>query len=561
MTVHRLQCLGFALALLASVCSAHAAAVVAPRRLVPMFEDATFDDMAGDGHGTYVVVAQRGRAYVAYRSIDGGLTWSPPITVQEAPDGASYDSIVVASDENSGWVAAWNQTTFLSPWFYTTSIILARSSDDGLTWTVLPMFEPPPGDEYRNPYLYGRGAGMLLRWWEDDGSGEAVSSDGGVTWIRSDPGIGHVSQPDVRAIERSPDGVWMALFAEFANDAWRLVTRTSLDGSVWDTPRPVESASQAALAAAPGGRWMRVWLSPAPYEAYQAMTPVAVYSNDNGQSWSSPQEVFPEGGPYFSTLAGLFYDPSDDAWTVLWTASHDIAPGDLLYSRSFDNGASWSRAAQFNASPRMSLRWSVAHVGAGADAQGNLLTVFSDDDSTMLAAVSKPECPRTPSSECLESSGPSSLRVRNAVGRSDSLLWRLKIPGTEPSDSIGDPAAQTSYRMCLYEADGGTLQYERLIEPGGQCGNRPCWSTGNGSYRMKDPRTSLSSLRTVSLRHDSGMFAGVSLKAVGYATNPPALPIAGALALTMQIHNTDTGTCWSRTMRVSQNAEHVLVAR
>jgi len=150
-----------------------------------------------------------GDIYVA-RSSDGGVTWSDPtpLNTDAATDASDDAEPQVVADGSGNWVAIWNAFS---------GIEVARSTDDGLTWT-----DPVNIDEGKSDYfpdLATDGAGTWLAVWHTDPSAtysdiEVTSStDAGATWTPavaiSNP-IGLNAQPHVAS---DSAGHWVVVWA------------------------------------------------------------------------------------------------------------------------------------------------------------------------------------------------------------------------------------------------------------------------------------------------------------------------------------------------------------
>ncbi|HSP99276.1 MAG TPA: hypothetical protein VL049_18810 [Candidatus Dormibacteraeota bacterium] len=92
-------------------------------------------------------------------------------------------------------------------------------------------------------------------------------------------------------------------------------------------------------------------------------------------------------------------------------------------------------------------------------------------------------CETAPRTGC-RTAGESQLQIKVAAA-GDKLIWRW-IDGTVPLVEFGAPTGTTFYALCIYDSIERVpvLAFAAQIEPGGQCGSSPCWSTiGTGQAR------------------------------------------------------------------------------
>jgi len=127
------------------------------------------------------------------RSIDGGVTWTPPVPLNsDAATDTRFDSDVrLATDGLGTWVAVWSAGVSFLP------IQVARSTDAGATWTAPAALDPAAtaaGHREFFPTIAAGGGAWVAAWDADQGSlggdGDllvARSADGGATWGEAIP--------------------------------------------------------------------------------------------------------------------------------------------------------------------------------------------------------------------------------------------------------------------------------------------------------------------------------------------------------------------------------------
>ncbi len=156
-------------------------------------------DLAGDDAGTLMAVWSRDdTVIVSSTSTDGGMTWSPPVTVStlnNLPDGLVPS---VATDGTGKWIVVWGSTDTLGGTIGSDSDILySVSTDAGATWSAAAAVDPNAGSDLSFdlfPDVATDGGGNWYATWSANGEGVGIgnqndfddvvsrSTDGGVTW-------------------------------------------------------------------------------------------------------------------------------------------------------------------------------------------------------------------------------------------------------------------------------------------------------------------------------------------------------------------------------------------
>ena len=209
----------------------------------------------------------RTRAFLhAYRSEDGGRTWSAPFDL-----GASYDHPMLAADRTTGRFAGRLYMSVLYGREYNLGVF--RSEDDGRSWIGPVKFLDGAGERGLNvdPLLVLHDGAIMVPFrdfpstpeqtegWTETRIWTVVSTDGGVTFSEPRPGPVKMTGAEVReareGMPRFRGGSWTLLavgqserFRDRAYAVWpdyseglpRIVISWTDDrGSTWNDPRPV----------------------------------------------------------------------------------------------------------------------------------------------------------------------------------------------------------------------------------------------------------------------------------------------------------------------------------
>ena len=259
------------------------------------------------------------------RSTDGGATWSAPalLNTNAATDSGDDSGPRLATDSAGNWVAVWQSSEdvggAIGP---DVDILIARSSDGGITWTA--------------PAALNTNAAADAG---DDGL-PAVATDGAGTWVtvwHSDDTLGNTVGADLD-----------------------ILTATSLDnGATWTAPLAVNGAAvDTGIDEAPqiatdlAGSWVAAWESTEDLVAPGGSLGtdrdiVSSRSTDAGATWSPAIQVL--NIAHLDTGADRRVDLHFDgvlSFFAVWQSGDSFGGSigfdeDLLYSQSTNGGTSW----------------------------------------------------------------------------------------------------------------------------------------------------------------------------------------------------------------------------
>ncbi len=228
-----------------------------------------------------------------------------------------------------------------------------------------------------NPDIAADSAGNLYVVWEDNTSGAfriflATSSNYGHTWksaINISAITGNSLTPAVAV--NSSDHVWV-VFAQFnALQKGIYFTRSTDRGVTWSTPAYVYNSFawdcyNPDIVIDSAGNINAVW-------NYSAAGVDEIYfsrSTDNGANWSAPKNISGTSG--WSWLPKIAVDSGGYLYTVWW----DLTAGEEIYfSRSSDNGASWSLPKNLSNTPVGES----THPQIAVDKSRNIYVVWDDE--------------------------------------------------------------------------------------------------------------------------------------------------------------------------------------
>ena len=263
----------------------------------------------------------RTRAFLhAYRSEDGGRTWSAPFDL-----GASYDHPMLAADRSAGPFAGRLYMGVLYGREYSLGVF--RSEGDGRSWIGPVKFMDGAGERGLNvdPLLVLHDGAIIVPFvdfpsnpeqtgsWTESRIWTVVSTDGGVTFSEPRPGPVKMTGEETREARQGTP--------RFRGGSW---TMLAVDSS--------ERFRDRAYA---------VWAS------YSQGLPriVISWTDDRGSTWSDPGPVAPPGSPEVQQFQPAVAVNRDGVLGVSWYDTRH-APSRFAFHQyftaSFDGGETFS---------------------------------------------------------------------------------------------------------------------------------------------------------------------------------------------------------------------------
>ena len=350
--------------------------------------------------------------------------WSTPAALNGNADNdsGSDTSAQVATDSAGNWVAVWCSADTLDGTLdIDEDIFVSRSTDNGETWSAsaaLNTNAADDADDDRAPHVTTDGAGNWVAVWQYEPSRGAKigsdadllvsqSTDNGATWTA--PAVLNTNAASDSGWDYAPSvttdsaGNWVAVWystddlsGTIGTDRDIFVSQSTDNGATWTEPAVLNanaatdsgSDREPCLTTDGTGNWVAVWESTDTLgDTIGTDGDILVSrSTDNGVTWM----------PAAALNGNAVNDEGDDAaahvttdgvgnWLAVWESTDELdgtidTDTDVLVSRSTDNGATWTPAAALNTNATTDSGWDRVPKAA-ADGAGNWVTVWHSSET------------------------------------------------------------------------------------------------------------------------------------------------------------------------------------
>jgi len=365
------------------------------------------------------------------RSTDAGATWSAPaaLNVDASTDLGSDAEPQLTTDGQGAWVTVWRSSSFSVPIRTDYDILVARSAGDGATWVgqaELNSYADSDADGDYSPQLTTDGLGNWVATWQswhslggrlgtDADILMARSTDDGVTWTdaaelntNADSDTGHDALPQLTT---DGQGLWIAVWRSrdslggtIGTDFDILMARSTDDGVNWTDPAALNTNAAGddvddewpQLTTDGAGTWVAVWeyWGPGRRPGQLELDIRVSRSTDAGVTWSPPAalntnaagDTGDDEAP--QVTHGVVVAGGPPTWVATWQSSDplgatNIGPdADILVARSTDGGVTWSPPAALNTNAATDLfNDRDTSPQLTTDGQGNWVAVWRSSNS------------------------------------------------------------------------------------------------------------------------------------------------------------------------------------
>jgi len=341
----------------------------APKNVSNNSNASFYPDLAVDSSGYINLVwADNGSGnYDIYysRSEDGGATWSARINLSSTSVTSYYPCIALDSSGNIN--VAWKEDN-------TGEIFFRRSQDNGTGWSAAVNISNTAGNSDGPKIVVDSSGNINVAWGDFDPGNSDIyftrSADNGATWSQVKniyPSTVGSHYPDI-AVDNSGN-INVAWLEDTPTDVEIYFSRSTDNGATWSQVKNISNnssySSDPEIAVDSDGNINVVWSdnSPGIFDIFFSR------STNNGAGWSTAVNIS-------SNAANCYYPDIalDSAGNINVVWSHyDSGNYDIYFSRSLDNGPTWTSFLNISNNTGTSFNPAIA-----ADSAGNINVAWHD---------------------------------------------------------------------------------------------------------------------------------------------------------------------------------------
>ncbi len=321
---------------------------------------------------------------LAASAASAALPWSDaaPFNNNAATDGSVSDYYChLTTDGTGAWVCVWcaavpgaSDRDF--------DILVARSEDNGATWTDPALLDPsavdPPEieDDFHPFVVTDRAGHWVATWYTHDDHGGTLgddtdilvsrSTDNGATWTPSAPlnsdATTDTTGDNTPSIATDGAGLWVAVWHKKVTEEgdYDIYTSHSTDnGETWSPLSLLhdDMADDAGYDGSPSittdnnGHWVVVWNSDDPLgDTIGVDMDILVSTSTDGLTWSGPAPLNSDAAlpEQLDDKSPRLIEDGAGRWLAVWYYGVYEIDYDIRFSYSDDHGATWSPVAYLN---------------------------------------------------------------------------------------------------------------------------------------------------------------------------------------------------------------------
>jgi len=341
------------------------------------------------------------------RSTDRGISWSPTqilnSTATTDTNGDAFASLL--TDGEGVWVVVWESNEDFGGADTDLDIFFSRSTDDGVTWSDVAHLNTNAADDTtttdRQPHIFTDGNGVWIVMWESRGTeiGDnydilySRSVDNGASWsapqiLRTNVGTNEEDQRVHTATDSQ--GTWVTVWRSgedlensIGTDRDIVFSRSVDNGQNWNTPQPINSTAEIDgttsdhrpdLFTDGQGVWVVVWFSG--LDIGGANTDYDIFfsrSEDNGETWTDTAILNSNATNTSDDWRPDVMTDGSGTWLAVWQSYDNYQEAgsdwDIFFSRSTDDGENWSAVQHLNTN---------ATSDTGEDARPSIVYIGND---------------------------------------------------------------------------------------------------------------------------------------------------------------------------------------